>query len=117
MAKLVEAINPGDIRKSREVSKLHDLELINKVVSTINNRLEYLEEGRDLVFSFTGEGFPFTILEAVGDMFDSVGWDVTVYGQDRSRDTGLKISWKAPENVDSLSRKEREKWKKIQSDK
>jgi hypothetical protein len=109
--KLVAAITPEEIKKSREAAALNDLELINKVVTTISNRLEGLDEGRDLVFSFTGEGLPFTILDIIAKTFDDAGWDVTIYGQDRARDTGLKISWKMPD-LSTLSKRDRAKWEK-----
>lgn len=92
MAKIIEAISPQEIRKKRDVEKIADLESINKIVSTINNRLEYLDEKSDLVYSFTSEGYQFGLLNPVADFFDSAGWIVAIYG-DRSRDMGIKISW------------------------
>lgn len=105
MAKLQNAVSPNEVRRSRDAEAVCDLELMNKVVSTINNRLEHLPYNGNLLFSFTGEGYPYTILEPVAETFADCGWDVYIYGE-KSKDMGIKIEW--PENMKSL------KWTKAQ---
>lgn len=93
MLKKQEAVvTPEEIIESREAEEIHDLETINKIVSTINNKLVYLPYNAELKVSFLGEGYPLSVREKIANSYDSAGWDVYTYGDNRT-DFGLIIKW------------------------
>jgi hypothetical protein len=92
MPKIIEAIDPEEIRQRRLVAKITDLETMNRATTMLNGRLALLSERETLEFSFTREGLPHTILRDLGDHFRSKGWEVLVY-DDPTSDLGLVIGW------------------------
>lgn len=103
MLKINDAIKPEEIKRSRDAVRVQSLEIMNKIIDVINNRLVGLRYGGSLSYSFIGEGYGTQLIEPVAEHFDMAGWDVLVFGEP-SRDMGIKISW--PDQYKNLKNNE-----------
>jgi hypothetical protein len=90
---IVKAITPEEVSARKLEKQVVNMDLLNKATTMINGRLNLLERGSELDFSFVREGFNLDILDALAARFLSVGWEVEVY-RNASVDFGVLISWK-----------------------